>query len=55
MLLIYFLVNSDIVARNENGGDSAGGESSREEGKMEAAAAVAALPRLCVCNGGYVE
>ena len=54
MLLIYFLVNSDIVAWNETGG-SAGGESSREEGKMEAAAAVAALPRLCVCNGGYVE
>jgi hypothetical protein len=36
-------------------GGSAGGESSREEGKMEAAAAVAALPKLCVCNGGYVE
>ena len=54
MLLIYFLVNSDIVAWNEDGGGSAGGEPSREEEKMEAAA-VAALPRLCVCNGGYVE
>ena len=55
MLLIYFLVNSDIVAWNEDGGGSAGGESSREEEKMETVAAVAALPRLCVCNGGYVE